>query len=292
MTNTLKTITDAAVAGSGALTPVSSPSATSSLSTAPFADGSGWRGVYDELTARGYAVSIVQNPLTSFADDVAATRRVLNRQDGPAILVGHSYGGSVITEAGARSEGRGPRLRGGLRARGRPVHARSVRRDPAAAGLRARRTAGRFRLPECDRFRAGFAGDTERGDAAFLRDAQVPIAMAALAAPVTVAAWKTKPSWYVVATEDGAIAPELLRSTARRIGADTTEVPGSHVVFLTQPKAVADVIEAAAMGSAKACSPAPHVALECIGAPYEAVGVLHADPAVQKILAREAGRRL
>jgi pimeloyl-ACP methyl ester carboxylesterase len=102
------------------------------------------------------------------------------------------------------------------------------------------------------RFHAGFAGDTNEADAAFLRDAQVPIAMAALAAPVTVAAWKTKPSWYVVATQDGAIAPELLRSTARRIGAATTEVPGSHVVFLTQPRAVADVIDAAAKGAAEA----------------------------------------
>jgi pimeloyl-ACP methyl ester carboxylesterase len=107
-----------------------------------------------------------------------------------------------------------------------------------------------FAYLNSQKFRAGFAGDTSEADAAFLRDAQVPIAMAALAAPVTVAAWKTKPSWYVVATEDGAIAPELLRSTARRIGADTTEVPGSHVVFLTQPKAVADVIDAAARGAA------------------------------------------
>ncbi len=111
-----------------------------------------------------------------------------------------------------------------------------------------------FAFLNADRFRAGFAGDTDAADAAFLRDAQVPIAMAALQAPVTVAAWKTKPSWYVVATEDGAIAPDLLRSTARRIGADTTEVSGSHVVFLTQPEAVADVIDAAAHGAAEADS--------------------------------------
>jgi pimeloyl-ACP methyl ester carboxylesterase len=101
---------------------------------------------------------------------------------------------------------------------------------------------------ESSRSRAGFAADTRESDAAFLRDSQVPIAMAALKAKVTVAAWKTKPSWYIVAKEDGAIAPELLRRTAKRINATTAEISGSHVVFLTQPKAVADVIEQAAKG--------------------------------------------
>ncbi len=114
-----------------------------------------------------------------------------------------------------------------------------------------RQPAG-FAYLNYETFKAGFAGDTtdEQGD--FLRDSQAPIAMKALEAKVTVAAWQSKPSWYVVATEDGAIAPELLRSTAERIGAVTTEVPGSHVVFLTQPKAVADVIDQAAKGAAEA----------------------------------------
>jgi pimeloyl-ACP methyl ester carboxylesterase len=98
-------------------------------------------------------------------------------------------------------------------------------------------------------FKAGFAGDTSDADARFLHDSQVPVAMAALEARVTRAAWKSKPSWYVVAREDGAIAPALLRSTARRIGAATTEVSGSHILFLTQPKAVADVIDQAARGA-------------------------------------------
>jgi pimeloyl-ACP methyl ester carboxylesterase len=217
-----------------------------------FADGSGWRGVYDELTARGYVVSIVQNPLTSFADDVAATRRMLNRQDGPAVLVGHSYGGSVITEAGAD-----PKVAGLVYVAAFAPEVGQSTLDqyaeiPPPPNFVPEEQPDGFAFLNADRFYAGFAGDTDEADAAFLRDAQVPIAMAALAAPVTVAAWKTKPSWYVVATEDGAIAPELLRSTARRIGAETTEVPGSHVVFLTQPRAVADVIDKAAKGAAEA----------------------------------------
>jgi pimeloyl-ACP methyl ester carboxylesterase len=250
MSTTLKTITAAAVAGSvGA---GAEPVRNIVLVHGAFADGAGWRGVYDELTARGYAVSIVQNPLTSFSDDVAATRRVLNRQDGPVILVGHSYGGSVITEAGIDPKVAGlvyvaafaPEI-------GQSTLDQYAEIPPPPDFVPEEQPDG-FAYLNAERFHAGFAGDTIAADAAFLRDAQVPIAMAALAAPVTVAAWKTKPSWYVVATEDGAIAPELLRSTARRIGADTTEVPGSHVVFLTQPKAVADVIDAAARGAAEA----------------------------------------
>ena len=216
-----------------------------------FADGSGWRGVYDELTARGYAVSIVQNPLTSFADDVAATQRVLGRQNGPVILVGHSYGGSVITEAGTD-----PKVAGLVYVAAFAPEVGESTLDqyaeiPPPPNFVPEEQPDGFAYLNADRFRAGFAGDANEADAAFLRDAQVPIAMAALAAPVTVAAWKTRPNWYVVATEDGAIAPDLLRSTARRIGAETTEVPGSHVVFLTQPKAVADVIDAAARGAAE-----------------------------------------
>lgn len=217
-----------------------------------FADGSGWRGVYDDLSARGYSVSIVQNPLTSFADDVAATRRVLNRQEGPVVLVGHSYGGSVITEAGTDPKvvalvyvaAFAPEI-------GQSTLDQYAQIPPPPHFLPEEQPDG-FAYLNAERFRDGFAADTDAADAAFLRDAQVPIAMAALAAPVTMAAWQSKPSWYVVATEDGAIAPELLRSTARRIGAETTEVPGSHVVFLTQPRAVADVIDAAARGTAGA----------------------------------------
>ena len=217
-----------------------------------FADGSGWRGVYDELVVRGFAVSVVQNPLTSLADDVAATRRALDRQDGPVILVGHSYGGTVITEAGLD-----PKVAGLVYVAAFAPEVGQSTLDqyaqvPPPPNFVPEEQPDGFAFLNAERFRAGFAADVGEADAAFLQDAQVPIAMAALAAPVTVAAWQSKPSWYVVATEDGAIAPELLRRTARRIGAETTEVPGSHVVFLTQPRAVADVIEAAARGAAQA----------------------------------------
>lgn len=222
-----------------------------------FADGSGWRGVYDELAGRGFAVSIVQNPLTSLDDDVAATRRVLARQDGPAILVGHSYGGTVITQVGLD-----PKVAGLVYVAafapdvGKSTLDQYAEVPPPPNFVPEEQPDG-FAFLNGERFQAGFAADIDEADAAFLRDAQVPIAMAALAAPVTVAAWETRPSWYIVATEDGAIAPELLRSTARRIGAATTEVVGSHVVFLTQPKAVADVIEAAALDALGAVREAP-----------------------------------
>lgn len=214
-----------------------------------FADGSGWRGVYDELTARGYRVSIVQNPLTSFEDDVAATRRVLTRQDGPSILVGHSYGGSVITEVGADANVAGLVYVAAFAPEVGQSTLDQYAEIPPPPNFQPDVQPDGFAYLKTDTFIAGFAADAG-DDAAFLRDSQVPIAMRALEAKVTTAAWRVKPSWYVVATEDGAIAPELLRSTARRIGAATTEVRGSHVVFLTQPRAVADVIEQAAQGAA------------------------------------------
>jgi pimeloyl-ACP methyl ester carboxylesterase len=217
-----------------------------------FADASGWRGVYDELTARGYNVRLVQNPLTSLADDVAATLRVVARQDGPVILVGHSYGGTVITEAG-----HAPKVVGLVYVAAFAPEVGQSTLDqyaevPPPLNFQPDPQPDGFAFLKGTTFKAGFAGDMTEADAAFLRDSQVPVAMKALEARVTGAAWKTKPSWYVVATEDGAIAPKLLRSTARRIGATTIEVSGSHVVFLTQPKAVADVIEQAARGAATA----------------------------------------
>lgn len=200
-----------------------------------FADGSGWRGVYDELTARGYTVSIVQNPLTSFADDVAATRRVLARQVGPVILVGHSYGGTIITKAGVDANVVGlvyvaafaPDI-------GESTQDQYAEVPPPPNFLPEVQADG-FAYLNADKFQAGFAGDATDADAAFLRDSQVPVAVAALDAKVTVAAWQTKPSWFIVATEDGSIDLALRRSTAARIGAMTVEIEGSHVVFLTSP---------------------------------------------------------
>lgn len=214
-----------------------------------FADGSGWRGVYDELTRRGYSVSIVQNPLTSFEDDVAATKRALNRQKGQVILVGHSYGGSVITQAGTDEKVAGLVYVAAFAPETGESTLDQYAQIPPPPNFVPEEQPDGFAFLNAEKFSAGFAGDADPKDAAFLRDSQVPVSMSALKAKVTAAAWRTKPSWYVVATEDGAIAPELLRKTAQRIGAVTSDVKGSHVVFLTQPKLVADVIEAAAKGA-------------------------------------------
>lgn len=211
-----------------------------------FADGSGWRGVYDRLTAKGYRVSIVQNPLTSLTDDVAATRRVLARQDGPTILVGHSYGGTVITEAG-----NDPKVAGLVYVAALAPDAGESTGDqfaeiPAPPGFVIEPQSDGFGFVNLAKFKAGFAADINDADAAFMRDSQVPIAMSAFGDKVTKAAWRAKPSWFIVATEDGAIDPKLLRRTATRIGAEAVEIKGSHVVFLSRPEAVADVIDKAA----------------------------------------------
>ncbi|MEI5583824.1 MULTISPECIES: alpha/beta fold hydrolase [unclassified Agromyces] len=211
-----------------------------------FADGSGWRRVYDLLTARGYRVSIVQNPLTSLEADVAATNRVLDLQDGPAILVGHSWGGTVITEAGVH-----PKVAG-------LVYVSAL--APDAGETTSQQYEGFAPTPEFvidvgddgygslnrDAFHAGFAADVSDADAAFLADSQVPIDMAGFGTPVTAAAWRDKPSWAVIATEDKAFDQAMLQHMATRIGADITNVPGSHAAFITRAEVVADVIVTAA----------------------------------------------
>ncbi|MBB3035088.1 alpha/beta fold hydrolase [Alteriqipengyuania lutimaris] len=211
-----------------------------------FADGSGWRGVYDELTARGYRVTIVQNPLTSLADDVAATKRALDRQDGPAVLVGHSWGGTVITEAGVH-----PKVSA-------LVYVSAL--SPDAGETTAQQYDGYTTPPEfiidthtdgfgfikAENFRAGFAADATEADAAFLRDSQVPINMSVFGTVLENAAWRSKPSWAVIATDDRAFDQRMLHDMADRIGAKVIEVAASHAVFMTQPRVVADVIDEAA----------------------------------------------
>lgn len=211
-----------------------------------FADGAGWRPVYADLTARGYRVSIVQNPLTSLADDVNATKRVLDRQDGPAILVGHSWGGTVITEAGVHDKVAGL------------VYVSAL--APDAGETTAQQYAGFAPTPEFvietsadgygfispAKFKAGFAHDTSDADAAFLRDSQVPINMSVFGTKLTQAAWRTKPSWAVIATDDKAFDQAMLIHMAERIKARITKVSASHAVFMSQPKVVADTIDRAA----------------------------------------------
>ncbi len=215
-----------------------------------FADGSGWRGVHDKLTAQGYRVSIVQNPLTSLADDVAATTRVLDQQDGPAILVGHSWGGTVITEAGVH-----PKVAG-------LVYVSAL--VPDAGETTAQQYEGFAPTPDFvidvtedgygflnhDKFKAGFAADAGDAEAAFLRDAQVPINMAVFATPVQHAAWRDKPTWAVIATDDKAFDQAMLQHMAKRAGAQVTDVAASHALYVTQPGVVSDVIVTAARNAA------------------------------------------
>lgn len=211
-----------------------------------FADGSGWRGVYDRLTARGYRVSIVQNPLTSLADDVAATRRVLARQQGPSLLVGHSYGGTVITEAGTDANVAGLVYVAAFAPDTGESTGDQFKEFPPPPEFVLEPQADGFGFLNLEKFKIGFAADTSDADAAFLRDSQVPIALAAFDAKITQAAWRAKPSWYIVASKDNAIDPRLLRRTATRIGARTIEVEASHVPFLSRPDDVANAIDSAA----------------------------------------------
>ncbi|MGE0719940.1 MAG: alpha/beta hydrolase [Alphaproteobacteria bacterium] len=208
-----------------------------------WADGSGWQDVHRLLRARGYAVSIVQNPLSSLADDVAATARVLARQDGPALLVGHSYGGVVITEAGSNEKVAGlvfvaafmpdagdsvtSMIAGGSQPPVRPSSDGYLFFDPAV-------------------FPQAFAHDLPAERAAFLAAAQVPVAAVAFGTPVSRAAWRTQPTTYVVASDDRIIPPAAQRQWAARAGAAVTEVRGSHAIYISQPEAVADAIDRAA----------------------------------------------
>lgn len=207
-----------------------------------FADGSGWRGVYESLTAKGYSVTIIQNPLTSLADDVAATRRALDRQDGPTILVGHSWGGTVITEAGVHPNVVGLVYVSALSPDAGETTAQQYEGYAATPDFVIDIGADGFGIVNPDKFRIGFAADASDADAAFLRDSQVPINMSVFGTVLENAAWRTKPSWAVIATEDKAFDVAMLHGMAKRIGAEVTEVKASHALFMTQSDAVAEVI--------------------------------------------------
>lgn len=215
-----------------------------------FADGAGWRGVYENLTERGYRVSVVQNPLTSLEDDVAATTRVLDRQDGPAILVGHSWGGTVITEAGVHPNVAGLVYVSALAPDAGETTGQQYDGFAATPEFVIDVTEDGFGFLDRDHFKAGFAADTTDADAAFLADSQVPVNMSAFATPVTNAAWRDKPSWAVIATDDKAFDQAMLQHMASRIGATITNVAASHALFFTQPGVVSDVIDTAARESA------------------------------------------
>ncbi|MGX9573260.1 alpha/beta fold hydrolase [Mesorhizobium sp. f-mel] len=211
-----------------------------------FADGSGWRGVYDNLTQRGYKVTIVQNPLTSLADDVAATKRAIERQDGPTILVGHSWGGVMITETGIDPKVTGLVYVSALSPDAGETTAQQYEGYTTPPEFVIEPTADGYGILKPGTFKAGFAADTTDDDAAFLENSQVPINLSSFGVKLENAAWHTKPSWAVIARQDKAFDQRMLQDMAKRIGAKVTEVDASHALLFTQPAVIAAVIDEAA----------------------------------------------
>jgi pimeloyl-ACP methyl ester carboxylesterase len=212
-----------------------------------FVDGSGWLGVYDGLRRQGYPVTVVQNPTISLADDVEVTRRAIAQLQGPVILVGHSYGGVVVTEAG-----NDPRVVGLVYIAafapdaGESVSSLIQNPPPGAPVPPIRPPQDGFLFLDKSKFQASFAADVSDDLAAFMADSQVPWGLDALGGAVTQPAWKTKPSWYLVATDDRMIPPDAQRAMSKRAGSEVTEVSGSHAVYVSQPAAVAALIAKAA----------------------------------------------
>jgi pimeloyl-ACP methyl ester carboxylesterase len=214
-----------------------------------FVDGSGWQKVYNILRKDGYKVSIVQNPTTSLADDVAVTKRTIAQQDGPVVLVGHSYGGAVITEAGTDPKvDRLVYITAFAPDQGESVQTLISNPPPGVTAPPILPPQDGFLFLDRSKFAAAFAGDLAPAEAAFMADSQVPWGVQAVGGAISVPAWKSKPSWYLVATEDHMIPPPAQRQMAQRAGATVTEVPGSHAIYVSKPEAVARFIEQAAHG--------------------------------------------
>jgi pimeloyl-ACP methyl ester carboxylesterase len=214
-----------------------------------FVDGSGWQPVYDILTGLGYHVSVVQNPTLSLEGDVAAARQVIDAQPGPVVLVGHSYGGMVITEAGTHDKVAAlVYIAAFAPDAGESVSMLIADPPPGAPVPPILPPRNGFLLLDREKFHSSFAGDLPAGQAAFMADAQVPWGVDALGGTVSQPAWRTKPSWYLVTTEDRMIAPPAQRTMSQRAGSKVTEIAASHSVFLSQPAAVAALIEQAAAG--------------------------------------------
>src|ERR1700733_7382392 len=215
-----------------------------------FVDGSGWEGVYNALKKSGYTVTIVQDATTSLADDVATPKRAIAEQNGPVILVGHSYGGVVITEAG-----NDPKVAGLVYIsafapdKGESVSTLIKNPPPGAPVLPILPPVDGYLLFDKAQFPAFFAGDLSPEKAAFMADSQVPWGVNALNGTISEPAWKTKPSWYLLTTEDKMIPPDAQRQMAKRAGATIVEVKSSHSVYVSHPHAVATLIEKAAQAA-------------------------------------------
>jgi pimeloyl-ACP methyl ester carboxylesterase len=214
-----------------------------------FVDGAGWRGVYDILKRDGFEVGIVQNPTISLAGDVGATKLIVDSQPGPVILVGHSYGGAIITEAGTH-----PKVAGLVYVtafapdRGESVNSLIANPPPGAPVPPILPPRNGYLFLDKGKFPQSFAGDVDPETAAFMADSQVPWGIDALAGAITEPAWKSKPSWYLLVRDDRMIPYPAQQFMAKRAGATVVEVPGSHAIYVSNPNAVAALIEQAAAG--------------------------------------------
>jgi pimeloyl-ACP methyl ester carboxylesterase len=212
-----------------------------------FVDGSGWRAVYDLLTQDGYHVAVVQNPTLSLQGDAAATRLIIDAQDGPVVLVGHSYGGAVITEAGTdQNVAAVVYIAAFAPDAGESVNTLIAGFPSDVPGPPILPPKDGFLFLDREKFHASFAGDLPAEEAAFMADSQVPWGVDALGGAITEPAWRTRPSWYLVTTEDRMIPPSAQRAMSGRAGSTTTEVAGSHAIYQSQPAAVATLIQQAA----------------------------------------------
>jgi pimeloyl-ACP methyl ester carboxylesterase len=218
-----------------------------------FVDGSGWESVYGLLKKDGFNVAIVQNPTVSLADDVTATKRVIRAQDGPVILVGHSYGGAVITEAGNDPQVAAlVYIAAFAPDKGESVNSLIKDPPPDAPVPPILPPQDGYLLLDKSKFAASFAGDVDAEKAAFMADSQVPWGLEALAGEITEPAWKSKSSWYLLTTEDRMIPPPAQRFMSQRAGSTVVEAAGSHSIYVSQPNAVAAIIKQAAQGAAAA----------------------------------------
>ncbi len=214
-----------------------------------FVDGSGWEGVYRILKKDGYSVTIVQNPTISLADDVAATKRIVHAQNGPVLLVGHSYGGAVITEAGNDPQVAGlVYIAAFAPDKGESVSTLIKDPPPGAPVPPILPPQDGYLFLDKAKFPASFAADVDEEKAAFMADSQVPWGVEALSGTISEPAWKTKPSWYLVTTDDKMIPPPAQRFMSKRAGSTVVEVAGSHAIYVSQPNAVAALIETAVKG--------------------------------------------
>jgi pimeloyl-ACP methyl ester carboxylesterase len=212
-----------------------------------FVDGSGWQAVYDLLKQDGLNVSVVQNPTVSLEGDVATTNQVLDAQDGPVVLVGHSYGGAVITEAGNHDNVVAlVYIAAFAPDKGESVNTLIADPPPGAPVPPILPPVDGFLFLDRDKFAASFAGDVPAEQAKFMADSQVPWGVGALSGSITDPAWRVKPSWYLVATDDRMIPPPAQRAMAERAGSTVTEVGGSHAIYVSQPAAVSTLIRQAA----------------------------------------------